>query len=163
MTLDEFVTKYDGTKVGDGQCVALIKKYESDVLGIVPEAVGNAHQYYDNYENEPFLYNNYNRYENDGINLLKVGDIVVWSTAVGSGAGHIAIAYQNIENDSFVSFDQNWNTPLKCNIETHNYNNVLGWLRFKSNEPIPPVPPIIILKKKKFNWAVFTKNIRKRR
>lgn len=160
MTLDEFVTKYDGTKVGDGQCVALIKQYESDVLGIVPESVGNAHQYYDNYENEPFLYNNYNRYENDGINLPKVGDLIVWSTAVGSGAGHIAIAYQNIENNSFVSFDQNWNTPLKCNIETHNYNNILGWLRFKSYEPIPPVP---LLKKKKFNWAVFTKNIRKRR
>lgn len=159
MTLDEFVSKYNGTTVGDGQCVSLIKKYELEVLGITPVAVGNAHEYYDNYENEEFLYTNYNRYENNGVNIPQSGDLIVWSTAVGGGAGHIAIAYQNIENDSFVSFDQNWNTPLKCNIETHNYVNVLGWLRFKNYEPISSE----IIKKKKFNWAVFTKNIRKRR
>lgn len=159
MTLNEFVEKYDGTKVGDGQCVALIKKYESEVLGITPVAVGNAHNYYDNYEDEEFLYTNYNRYENNGVNVPQIGDLIVWSTAVGGGAGHIAIAYEEIKKDSFISFDQNWNTPLKCNIETHSYSNVLGWLRFKSYEPVPSE----IIKKKKFNWAVFTNNIRKRR
>ena len=159
MTLNEFVEKYNGTKVGDGQCVALIKKYESEVLGITPVAVGNAHNYYDNYENEKFLYTNYNRYENNGVNLPKAGDLIVWSTAVGGGAGHIAIAYREIKKDSFISFDQNWNTPLLCNIETHSYSNVLGWLRFKSYEPVPSE----IIKKKKFNWSVFTNNIRKRR
>ena len=158
MTLNEFVEKYNGTKVGDGQCVALIKNYESEVLGITPVAGGNAHNYYDNYEDEEFLYNNYNRYENNGVNVPQIGDLIVWSTAVGGGAGHIAIAYEEIKKDSFISFDQNWNTPLKCNLETHSYLNVLGWLRFKSYGPVPSE----IIKKKKFNWSVFT-NIRKRR
>ena len=33
MTLQEFGNTYNGTKVGDGRCVGLIKQYEEDVLG----------------------------------------------------------------------------------------------------------------------------------
>ena len=42
-----------------GQCVALIKQYESDVLGLTPQAVGNAVDYYRNFYNTPFLYDNF--------------------------------------------------------------------------------------------------------
>lgn len=160
MTLQEFVNTYNETKVGDGQCVALIKQYEEDVLGLTPEAVGDAHAYYDNFYDEPFLYNNFDRFTYNNTNLPDAGDIVVWSTAAGGGAGHVAIAYQNINTNSFGSFDQNWNTPLLCNLETHNYNNVLGWIRKKGSTPIPPMP--IEKKRKNFNWPVFTKNILKR-
>ena len=31
MTLDEFISTYNGTKVGDGQCVSLIKRYEEEL------------------------------------------------------------------------------------------------------------------------------------
>lgn len=130
MTLTEFISKYNGTKVGDGQCVALIKQYETDVLGLTPVPVGNAHQYFDDFENQPFLYNNFEKisYQN---NLPIEGDIVVWNTNVGSGAGHVAIAVNNINEETFNSFDQNWNSPLLCSLETHSYNNVVGWLRPK--------------------------------
>ena len=60
MTLTEFVNTYTGVQVGDGQCVALIKQYESDVLNLTAQSVGNAVDYYRNFYNEPFLYNNYN-------------------------------------------------------------------------------------------------------
>lgn len=132
MTLTEFISKYNGTKVGDGQCVALIKQYETDVLGLTPKPVGNAHQYFDDFENQPFLYNNFEKisYQN---NLPIEGDIVVWNTNVGSGAGHVAIAVNNINEETFNSFDQNWNSPLLCSLETHTYNNVVGWLRPNAN------------------------------
>lgn len=130
MTLQEFVNTYNGTTVGDGQCVYLIRYYIEQVLNLPFEAVGNAHQFYDDYENNEYLKKYFDRitYNN---NKPEIGDIIVWSTAVGSGAGHIAIAYENINETNFVSFDQNWNTPLKCNIETHSYSNILGWLRVK--------------------------------
>ena len=126
------ISKYDNTKVGNGQCVALIKQYETDVLGLTPEAVGNAHQYFDDFENQPFLYNNFQKipFQN---NLPIEGDIIVWNTNVGSGAGHVAIAFNNINEETFNSFDQNWNTPLLCSLETHTYNNVVGWLRPNAN------------------------------
>ena len=72
MTLQEFVNTYLGVQVGDGECVALIKQYEADVLGLTPQAVGNAVDYYRNFYNEPFLYNNYNRIDYTGTELPQV-------------------------------------------------------------------------------------------
>ena len=158
MTLTEFVNTYNGTKVGDGQCVALIKQYEQDVLNLTPVAVGNAYQYYDNYENQEFLYNNFNRIAYDGTNIPEVGDIIVWNTNVGNGNGHVAIVFSDITNENFNSFDQNWNTPLLCNLETHNYINVLGWLRKK--EITPDIKSVKL--KNKFKWVLYANKIRKR-
>lgn len=167
MTLQEFVNKYNGTKVGDGQCVALVKQYEQEVLGLTPQAVGNAHDYYDNFYNQPFLYNNFDRIEYTGGNLPSVGDIIVWSTAVGGGYGHIAIVYRNINSSNFTSFDQNWNTPLRCNIEQHNYNHILGWLRKKGTTPDPdpgPEPePTPDENKKKFPWVLYSRKLKQKR
>lgn len=161
MTLQEFVNTYNGTTVGDGECVALVKQYEQDVLGLTPQAVGNAHQYYDDFEEQPFLYNNFDRITYNGSNVPNVGDIIIWSTAVGGGNGHIAIVYENISSSSFTSFDQNWNEPHKCTIENHNYDNVLGWIRKKGI--IPPIPIPITKKKSKFPWAVLRNRIRNKR
>ena len=136
MNLNDFVNTYNGTRVGTGQCTELIKQYEPDVLGLPSTAVGNAHQYYDNYYSTPFLYNNFDLHAYTGSNTPIPGDIIVWNTNVGSGNGHVAIVYTNVSNSGFTSFDQNWNTPLQCNIETHSYNNVSGWLRSKSS-PTP--------------------------
>lgn len=60
MTLTEFVNTYNGASVGDGQCVALVFLYQSEVQGLTPEPVGNAVDYYRQFYNTPFLYNNYN-------------------------------------------------------------------------------------------------------
>jgi len=72
MTLDEFVITYDGQQVEfDGaffyQCVDLVEQYMQDVLGLqVQTGLGNAHAYYDDFYNIPFLYNNFDRITYDG-------------------------------------------------------------------------------------------------
>lgn len=72
MTLQEFVNTYLGIQVGDGQCVALIKQYESDVLGLTPQAVGNAVDYYRNFYTTPFLYDNFNLIDNTGTEIPEI-------------------------------------------------------------------------------------------
>ena len=151
MTLDQFVNTYNGTKVGSGQCVALILQYEGDVLGLTPTGVGDAHQYYDNYYNIPFLYNNFDLYTYSSGSKPEKGDIVVWNTNVAPPYGHVDIAYSNISTTHFTSFSQNWTTPLTCELITHNYTNVSGWLRLKTTPPTPPTPT----KKNKFNFTLF--------
>lgn len=158
MTLDQFVNTYNGTTVGSGQCVALITAYESQVLGLVPQVVGDGHQYYDDYYTNPFLYNNFDRYTYDGTNKPEKGDIVVWNTNVASPYGHVDIAYSNINSNGFTSFSQNWGTPLTCSLVNHDYTDVSGWLRLKST---PPTPGYI--KKNKFNFILFGYQRRLRR
>lgn len=89
----------------------------------------------------------------------KFGDIIVWNTNVGEGYGHIDFCYQNPSNTSFIGFDQNWNNPLHCSIETHNYNNVLGFLRLKTTPP----PPYTISKNSKFKWVLYNKKLKNMR
>ena len=154
MTLDQFVTTYNETRVGSGQCVALILQYEEDVLGLTPTAVGNAHDYYDRYYNTPFLYNNFDLFTYDGTNQPQKGDIVVWNTNVASPYGHVDIAYSDISSSSFKSFSQNWGTPLQCSIVTHDYTDVSGWLRLKT-QPSPTTRT-----KNKFKFVLFNKRRR---
>lgn len=151
MTLQEFVNTYNGTTVGSGQCVALITRYESDVLGLVPQVVGDGHQYYDDYYTNPFLYNNFDRYTYNGTNQPQAGDIVVWNTNVASPYGHVDIAYSNISSSGFTSFSQNWGTPLTCSLVNHDYTNVSGWLRLK----VTPPTPTPTSGKNKFNFILF--------
>ena len=157
MTLNEFVNTYNGTTVGSGQCVALITLYEQLVLGLVPQVVGDGHQYYDDYYTNPFLYNNFDLFTYDGTNKLKAGDIVVWNTNVASPYGHVDIAYSNITSSHFTSFSQNWGTPLTCSLVNHDYTNVSGWLRKK--EP----SPVTITDENKFNFVLFGYQNKKRR
>ena len=151
MTLTEFVNRYNGTTIGSGQCVPLILQYEQDVLGLTPTPVGDAHEYYDNFYNTPFLYNNFDRITYDGTNMPQIGDIVVWNTNVAPPYGHVDIAYENITTSRFTSFSQNWTTPLICELINHNYVNVSGWLRPK----VTPPTPTPTTRKNKFNFVLF--------
>lgn len=169
MNLQDFINAYNGQSVGGGQCVALVKQYQIDVLNTTAPAVGNAKDYWENYESTQFLQQTY-----DKIPLSSggaIGDVVVWNGNVGGGYGHIAIVTGNISGNGFTSFDQNWNTPLRCNIENHNYNNVYGFLRPKNsptpdnpNPPTPDEPSEPITKKKsKFPFVLLKKKINQRR
>ena len=147
------------------QCVDLVEQYMQDVLGLqVVTGIGSAHSYYDDFYNTPFLYNNFTRITYDGTNMPQVGDIVVWSTAVGGGAGHISIAYEDITSTSFVCFGQNWTIHERTSLEPHsNYNNVLGWLRSNNAPPEPPEPePEQEIKKHKFPWVLYARKFRNR-
>ena len=83
MNLNEFVNHYNGTTIGDGQCVALIKAYERDVLGFTQYfGLPYAYQYYTEYPNNQGLQDHYDRYNlSDG--LPSPGDIVVYDSNTG--------------------------------------------------------------------------------
>ena len=139
MNLTQFYNTYNGQTVGDGECPALVKAYEREVLGFTEYyGLTYAYQWYTDYPNNSGLQNHYERYT-VGNGLPIRGDIIVWSSAVGSGAGHVGIAYSNISAANFVSFDQNWSVHHVSQLENHTWNNVLGWLRPKGHTP--PVPP----------------------
>ena len=80
----------------------------------------------------------------------------MYDETYGSGYGHVAIVYSNINSNDFESFDQNW--PQKVGqLVTHTYSHLLGYLRFKST---PPTPVQII--KTKFKWVLYANKIRRR-
>lgn len=69
MTFDKFIQKYNGKEIDyDGaygvQCVDLIKQYIKDVIGIEPQAIGNAEAYWNRYNELSFLHNNFERIKN---------------------------------------------------------------------------------------------------
>lgn len=155
MTLQEFANTYNGTKVGDGQCPALVNLYMDEVLGITPGYFGDAHGYYDDYDNNAFLKENFYKIPVSQ-ELPKVGDIVVWNTNVAPPYGHVDICYSNISSSGFTSFSQNWGTPLECSFVNHNFTNVSGYLRFKGNAPV-------LFVKGKFKWVLYANKLRNKR
>lgn len=156
MTLQEFANVYNHRTVGNGQCPALVNRYMLDVLGIEPGFFGDAHNYYDEYEDSAFLRENFIKIP-VGTKRLEPGDIVVWNTNVAPPYGHVDICYEDVTTTSFTSFSQNWGTPLECSFVVHNYTNVLGYLRFRN------VPGDYSLKNKGFKWVLYTNKINNKR
>lgn len=68
-------------------------------------------------------------------------DIIIWNTALAGsgGSGHIAVCLSANFNN-FVSVDQNWGGKT-VHAVTHNYNQVAGWLRFRSAAPAQAPAP----------------------
>ena len=133
MTLTEFVKKYLGKKIDfdgyyGGQCVDLYRQYVKEVLEF-PQSpgVGGAAEIWDSAD--PGYYDFIN---NEPTAIPRIGDIVIWNRKAGGGFGHVAVFLEGTV-DWFKSFDQNWPTLDKCTITTHNYTNVIGWLRPKEN------------------------------
>lgn len=135
MTIDAFFDKVKGKKIDyDGayknQCVDLIKQFEYDVMGIIPEAVGDAKYYYLDYEKKAFLKNHFIKIPNTPDYVPLKGDIVVF----GHGKyGHVCIATGEGNVNQFYSYDQN----IYGNLEPvqkvcHRYTYCLGALRPKN-------------------------------
>lgn len=134
MTTQEFFDKYNGQSIDfDGfygsQCADEFLQYNQDVVN-APRVYGNAVDIWSNY-NPGF----YDRIENTPDNFPQFGDVIIWGTGIGT-FGHIAIVKEANIN-SFISLDQNWNNVQHCQFITHNYNAVLGWIRPKTQAPVP--------------------------
>lgn len=142
MTFDEFLEAHIGKamdydEVAPNQCVDLAKFYLKQVFDIESGAWGNAHCWYDNFNNIPNLKNNFTRIANTPEFIPQRGDIMVWSISLNGKWGHIAICDGIGDTTYFYSYDQNWSGNLDpCNRIKHNYNHVLGVLRPKDQTRI---------------------------
>lgn len=138
--LQQFQAKYTGqTGVGNtsanmGQCVGLVSLWQ-DILG-VPHEYGNAKDLLAD-ANTTF----FSVIQNDPTSTTQfpvTGDIMVWGDTWGNGFGHTAIIV-SANGTSFSSFEQNdINTQDPngaCEVLTHDYTGVLGWLHFVGTLP----------------------------
>jgi len=118
------------------QCFDWAFKY-CDEIGVPRSAIRhlNAYQIWTEPTDETLQYFDYIPNTFSGIPHL--GDIVVFSTLVGS-SGHVSIATGEGSTTSFKSTDQNWGGIKKVVYVTHNYEGVLGWLRPISQETVLP-------------------------
>lgn len=120
--------------VGDGECVALIKFYEKDVLGFDKYfGIKYAKEYYSMYDKTE-LNKYYKLYTLENGLPLK-GDVLIFS--YGS-YGHLAIAWENGTPNGVYVIEQNW-IPKKVGFQTHKYSNLLGYLRKKEEIKTPDI------------------------
>lgn len=129
MTLDQFITKYTNKSVSHpngikGQCVALYRRYLTDVLEAPqsPSVVG-AQEIAKTYRKDTFT-------RLDSILDARRGDVVVWSDELGNTYGHVGIFLDNTIG-GFRSFDSNWRNDLTARIEKHHWKSVSAVLRPK--------------------------------
>ncbi|MDR1390665.1 MAG: CHAP domain-containing protein [Treponema sp.] len=142
MNFSEFIKAYLGKEVDfdghyKGQCVDLFRQYCKDVLGIdQPAPVAGAVNFWENYETDPALKNNFTKIENTPAGVPEYGDVMVWNKNRGGGFGHVAIF---IEGGilMFTSLDQNWPSLSVVTRTVHNYTDVHGWLRPNKKVGIP--------------------------
>lgn len=137
MTIDEYFKSVNGKKIDyDGryknQCVDLIKDYADKVLALFPKAVGDAWEYWTNYEKYAYLYKNFDKIPNTPTFIPKKGDIAVFNRNYGA-YGHVCICTGEGDYNHFYSYDQNKGGNLepvqKCK---HNYVSLYGVLRPKT-------------------------------
>ena len=127
MTFDEFRNRYNGKYLevagspnAKNQCVDLANGYIRDVLG-------HAIIEWTNAEDFPAKCMDFCDWiPNTPKGVPEKGDIVIWDFSTDE-YGHIAVFISG-NTRSFVSFDQNWPVGSPCHEQTHNYNNVIGWL-----------------------------------
>lgn len=130
MTLNDFIKKYDGKKVefhsfSSGalyQCVDSANTYIVEVLGL-PAIIGTNAQDFPTKAGSDYEY-----IKNTPTGVPQAGDLMIWKSA--DKVGHIGIFIEGNAN-TFASFDQNYPTGTPSHKQSHNYTNVLGWLRAK--------------------------------
>ena len=130
MNFDDFIEKYNGKFVeyhsyGTGalnQCTDLVNQFIVEVLGLKAIIGTNAQDFPSKASSD------YDWIINTPLGLPKKGDIVIFKSS--DGVGHISVFISgNILY--FTSFDENFPTGSPCKKVSHNYRNVLGWLRPK--------------------------------
>lgn len=145
MTLDKFVTKYNGKAVDvdkayGPQCWDLAEAYAREVRGIkerpaLPTGNGCACGCFTNFKKFPALTKHWTR-QNAKNPITRVqrypkqGWLVIWKCelAGSGGCGHIDICLSGRGHASgFVGFDQNWQGKFAHRV-SHNYSGIVGYL-----------------------------------
>lgn len=132
-TLDQFIIDWLGKKCDydgfyGGQCVDLYRQYVKEVLGY-PQSpgVGGATEIWDSASPEY-----YDFIKNSPTAVPQRGDIPIWNRKAGGGFGHVSIFLHGDVN-KFTSLDQNWPTLDEVTETEHDYKNIIGWLRPKTD------------------------------
>lgn len=118
------------------QCVDLAKHFIKNVLGVEPQSIGNAIEYYNKRKSSKYLTTNFNWISNTPDFVPRKGDLCVFTSK--SGHGHISVATGEGTTSYFYSYDQNYPsakhepmTKIK-----HTYASFLGVLRPKNQKNI---------------------------
>ena len=118
------------------QCVDLAKHFIKNVLGVEPQSIGNAIEYYNKRKSSKYLTTNFNWISNTPDFVPQKGDLCVFTSK--SGHGHISVATGEGTTSYFYSYDQNYPsakhepmTKIK-----HTYASFLGVLRPKNQKNI---------------------------
>lgn len=123
---------YDGTY--GVQCVDLAKHYIKNVLGVTPQSIGNAIEYYNKRKTSEYLTKNFKWIDNTAEFIPKKGDLCVFTSK--SGNGHISVATGEGTTSYFYSYDQNFpkakHEPMSK--IKHSYTSFLGVLRPKKKK-----------------------------
>lgn len=134
MTFDAWVKENLGKGIDyDGaygvQCVDLAKHYIKNVLGITPQSIGNAIEYYNKRHTSKYLNDNFQWIDNTPEFVPHKGDLAVFKSK--SGNGHISVCTGVGTTKYFYSYDQNYPKALHEPMTKikHSYNSFLGVLR----------------------------------
>lgn len=111
-----------GSANAKNQCVDLANAYLRDVCNHPIIQWTNACDFPSKIKDMEWIPND------EETDLPQEGDIIIWNSNVGGGAGHIAIFLEGTTS-KFNSFDQNWPLYSPCHVQSHTYSNVSGWLR----------------------------------
>lgn len=136
ITFDEWVLKNLGRGIDyDGaygvQCVDLVKHFVKNVLGVTPQSIGNAIEYYNKRTTSKYLTDNFTWISNTPDFVPQKADVCVFTSK--SGNGHVSIATGEGTMSYFYSYDQNFpngkHEPMTR--VKHSYASFLGVLRPK--------------------------------
>lgn len=133
MTLNEFISKYNGKKwdwdgVYGAQCFDLFQFYNRDMFGGGFVSGNGAVDIWSTYPT-----NIYTKIPNSPTGYPLPGDVMIWGTNYGPW-GHVAIVTKaNVDN--FTCLSQNDPVGRETYLKDYpNYSGVLGWLR--PNKPV---------------------------
>jgi len=116
-----------------GQCVQFIRfclRDYYDVPDWLPVYQAKAANFWTQYENDKAMREYWDKYPNTPAFIPQEGDICIWNTNKGGGYGHIGIVYGKKQSVlSMECLESNWKPPLKVSVNTHNYDDVLGFFR----------------------------------
>lgn len=135
MTLQQFITTYTGKKVGNGQCVSLMRQYLVDVLKLPEYALhalgtwGGAKDLYNKFSAEDAK--SFIKVPNTPNGIPPVGAIIVFKTSILPPwlfgiSGHVGMVV-NADLYHVTVFHLNYPTGSTAQQHTFTYKDSLGW------------------------------------
>lgn len=147
MKMDQWVKKNIGKAIDYDntygvQCVDLIKHFVKNVLGVEPQSIGNAIDYYNKRKTSKYLTSNFKWIDNTPDFVPQKGDVCVFTSK--SGFGHISVATGEGTTSYFYSYDENYPKSLHEPMTKikHTYSSFLGVLRPKKQNNIVTPPTV---------------------